>query len=108
MNRGASAPPFFFPPSSATITGRTPMTPVTSHQHISVRGDKQTVTEDFKLVTKHTRAGKNGKDIMCPVCGHVVRVHHFAWSALQCSNCKTMVDKYDYLVDQLDTWRTPR
>ena len=99
MNRGASAPLFHH-------HQMTP--PVTSHQHISVRGDKQTVTEDFKPVTRYTRAGNNGKDIMCPVCGHVCRVYHFAWSASQCSNCKTMVDKYDYLVDQLDTWRTPR
>ena len=82
--------------------------PTTSHQHISVRGDNQTNTEDYKPVTRYTRAGNNGKDIMCPVCGHVCRVYHFAWSASQCSNCKTMVDKYDYLVDQLDTRRTPR
>ena len=43
MNRGASAPLFHH-------HQMTP--PVTSHQHISVRGDKQTVTEDFKPVTR--------------------------------------------------------
>ncbi len=82
--------------------------PITSHKHISVRGNSQTVTEDYALVTKRTRAGNNGKRVMCPVCGHVHRVYHFSWSALSCTNCTSMVDKYEWLVDQLDTWRTPR
>ena len=82
--------------------------PTTSHKHISVSGKKQIITEHYELVTKYTRAGNNGKNIMCPVCNHVERVYHFSWVAGQCSNCKTMVNKYDYLVDQLDTWRTPR
>ena len=102
MNRGASAP--LFSTQTTIITGLM----LTSHKHISVRGNTHTITEHYAPVAKRTRAGNNGKDIMCPVCGHVARVYHFSWSASQCSNCKTMVNKYEYLVDQLDTWRTPR
>ena len=39
------------------------MVPIKSHQHISIRGDKQTITEDFKPVHKWTRAGNNGKTL---------------------------------------------
>ena len=81
---------------------------ITLYKHISVRGSKQTTTQSYAPVVKYTRAGYNGKQIMCPECGHVHRVGHFSFAALQCTNCTTMVDKYDWLVDQLDTWRTPR
>ena len=84
------------------------MTPITSHKHISVRGDKQTVTEDYALIHKRSRAGKNGKNIMCPVCGHIHRIHHLSWSSLTCTHCGSDVDKYEWLIDQTDTWRTPK
>ena len=106
MNRGDFGPLFSTIIKSPSSHLR--MTPTTSYKHLSIRNGVETVTEHYEPVTKHTRAGNNGKDIMCPVCGHVCRVYHFSWSASQCSNCKTMVNKYDYLVDQLDTWRTPR
>ena len=48
-----------------------------------------------KPITRHTRAGKHGKEIMC-TCGDVHRVYHFAWSALGCQACGNMVDKYDF------------
>ena len=81
---------------------------ITSHKHIVVNGDHTTTTEHYAQVTGRTRAGKNGKNIMCPVCGHVHRVHHFSWTALTCTKCKSDVQKSEWLVDQLDTWRTPR
>ena len=84
------------------------MTPITHHKHIVVRGDKQTVTEDYVPMTKRTRAGKNGKNIMCPVCGHIHRIHHLSWSSLTCTRCGSNVDKYEWMVDATDTWRTPK
>lgn len=47
-------------------------------------------------VTKHTRAGRAGKEIYCPHCGSANRVYHFAWCATTCQSCRAMVDKYDW------------
>ena len=52
---------------------------------------------DFK-VNKYTRAGQYGKAICCPECKDVMTVYHFAWSRLECLNCKQSVDKYDWRV----------
>ncbi len=49
-----------------------------------------------KLVNKHTRAGYNGKIIVCPECDSRARVFHFAWSALGCLDCQHLVDKYEW------------
>ena len=84
------------------------MTPITHHKKIIVNGDKQTVVQNYGPVTGRTRAGKNGKNIMCPVCGHIHRIHHLSWTSLTCTSCKTDVDKYEWLIDQTDTWRTPK
>ena len=84
------------------------MTPITHHKKIIVKGDKQTVVQNYGPVTGRTRAGKNGKNIMCPVCGHIHRIHHLSWSSLTCTSCKSDVDKYEWLIDQTDTWRTPK
>ena len=43
---------------------------------------------DYPHVTKHTRAGKNGKDLYCPHCARSVHVYHFSWDALVCVECK--------------------
>jgi len=48
-----------------------------------------------KPITRYTRAGRDGKFIMC-TCKHVTRVYHFSWSALGCQKCEQMVNKYDY------------
>ena len=48
-----------------------------------------------KPITRHTRAGKQGKEIMC-TCGAIHRVYHFSWSGLGCQTCGNMVDKYDF------------
>ena len=59
---------------------------------------------DFTLViknscvTKYTRAGKNGKQIVCPECDNIRRVYHFNFSGLTCPKCKQSVDKYDWKV----------
>ena len=49
-------------------------------------------------VTKYTRAGKNGKAILCPVCKSVRTVYHFNFSGLTCPECKQSVDKYEWEV----------
>jgi len=81
---------------------------ITHYKHISMRGDTQVVTEHYAPIIKRTRAGNNGKRIMCPHCETTHIVYHFSWSSAGCPNCRIMVPKYFYLVDQLDTWRTPR
>jgi len=47
-------------------------------------------------VTKHTRAGLKGKEILCPECKHKTRVYHFSWLAIKCSGCKEFIDKYNF------------
>lgn len=48
-------------------------------------------------VDKHTRAGKNGKVIVCPCGDNSRRVYHFAWGALTCP-CGKMIEKEDWRV----------
>ena len=50
----------------------------------------------FSNVNRYTRAGKNGKDILCPECRTWGTVYHFAWSALGCTHCNEMIDKEDW------------
>jgi len=52
-----------------------------------------TTTVSFKPITPRVRAGKWGKHIMCPKCETIKKVYHFSWSALNCVNCDTMIDK---------------
>jgi len=53
-------------------------------------------------VNGNTRAGKHGKCIQCPYCGHKVIVYHFAWTASMCGlmagGCDTAVEKNNWLV----------
>ena len=84
------------------------MADIISHKRIKVRGGTQTLEEHFEPVHKYTRAGKNGKNIKCPRCGEIHRVYHFNWSGAACPKCTLFVTKYEWLVDQLDTWKTPR
>lgn len=51
-------------------------------------------------VNQRTRAGKNGKEIVCPKCNGTSRVYHFSWSATTCQKCKEMIDKYDWSLAQ--------
>jgi len=52
-------------------------------------------------VNKNTRAGRNGKCLACPHCGHKVIVYHFAWCGMMCVSgvCwEQEVEKNDWLV----------
>ena len=68
--------------------------------------DFKTLNTKFYLsnkVTKYTRAGKNGKQIVCPECRSIRTVYHFNWSGLTCPECKESVDKYDWEVYNSNT-----
>ena len=49
-------------------------------------------------VTKYTRGGKYGKQLVCPECGNIIRIYHFSFSGLTCPKCKQSVDKYRWKV----------
>ena len=51
---------------------------------------------DFIPVTKTARSGKHGRLIQCPDCHVVFRIYHFAWTSIQCTNCKCTSPKLDY------------
>ena len=53
----------------------------------------------FKTVNRYTRAGKNGKQILCPECKEWGKVYHFNWYALGCTCCGEMIDKEKWLVE---------
>ena len=53
----------------------------------------------FKTVNRHTRAGKNGKDILCPECREWLTVYHFNWHTLVCHSCNESVNKEDFIVE---------
>ena len=52
-----------------------------------------------KRVNRHTRAGKNGKQITCPMCNKSHNVFHFSWSALTCQSCKQSINKEDWILE---------
>ena len=54
-------------------------------------------SEDI-YVTRYTRGGKNGKQLVCPECGNIIRIYHFSFSGLTCPKCKQSVDKYNWKV----------
>ena len=49
-------------------------------------------------VTRYTRGGKNGKQLVCPDCGNIIRIYHFNFTGLTCPQCKQSVAKYDWKV----------
>ena len=49
-------------------------------------------------VTRYTRGGKNGKQLVCPECSNIIRIYHFNFSGLTCPQCKQSVDKYSWKV----------
>ena len=57
-------------------------------------------TSYFTTVNRYTRAGKNGKDILCPECREWGTVYHFSWSALVCQSCKESVNKEEWIVEK--------
>ena len=85
------------------------MTPTTHSKHISVRDGKGTLVDDYAQIQKKDRAGSNGKNIKCPECGQDQRTYHLAWSKCSCHGYRQYIPKYNGgLIDQLDTWMTPR
>ena len=52
----------------------------------------------MKLVNKYTRAGNNGKEIICPLCDNKHTVFHFSWSALTCQCCRDSIDKPEWIL----------
>ena len=60
--------------------------------------DFSPISNKNSYVTKYTRAGKNGKQIVCPECESIRRVYHFNFSGLTCPECKQSVDKYSWKV----------
>ena len=68
--------------------------------------DFKTLNTKFYLsnkVTRYTRAGKNGKQIVCPECRSIRTVYHFNFSGLTCPECKESVDKYEWEVYNSNT-----
>ena len=49
-------------------------------------------------VTKHTRAGAEGRAILSPCCLAQRVVYHFSWSAIICPACGAEVLKRRWLV----------
>ena len=60
--------------------------------------DFKTQSINNSCVTKYTRGGKNGKQLVCPECDNIIRIYHFSFSGLTCPQCKQSVDKYDWKV----------
>ena len=60
--------------------------------------DFQNKTNKNSCVTRYTRGGKNGKQLVCPECGSIRRIYHFNFSGLTCPQCKQSVAKYDWKV----------
>ena len=60
--------------------------------------DFKPLSNNNSYVTKYTRGGKNGKQLVCPECDNIIRVYHFSFSGLTCPKCKQSVDKYSWKV----------
>ena len=57
------------------------------------------MTQSNKNVNKYTRAGNNGKVIICPQCNTEATVYHFSWCALTCQSCRANVNKEDWIIE---------
>ena len=60
--------------------------------------DKTNKNSEDIYVTRYTRGGKNGKQLVCPECDNIIRIYHFSFSGLTCPKCKQSVDKYSWKV----------
>ena len=60
--------------------------------------DFKTQSINNSYVTKYTRGGKYGKQLVCPECDNIIRIYHFSFSGLTCPKCKQSVDKYRWKV----------
>ena len=55
-----------------------------------------------KKVNRYSRAKKSGTVLRCPKCDSTEgnRVYHFSWSAITCQNCREMVEKNEWEIDE--------
>ena len=53
-------------------------------------------------VNKHTRAGRDGREIVCPKCDEKNTVYHFSWTGIECRHCGKDVAKQDWGVALTD------
>ena len=60
--------------------------------------DFKPLSNNNSYVTKYTRGGKYGKQLVCPECRSIRTVYHFNFSGLTCPECKESVDKYSWKV----------
>ena len=60
--------------------------------------DYKDISNTNSNVTRYTRGGKNGKQLVCPECDNIIRIYHFSFSGLTCPKCKQSVDKYRWKV----------
>ena len=51
---------------------------------------------ELKKVDNKTRAGYEGRMIICPQCKKGFTVYHFSWNACICDTCRKMIDKKDW------------
>ena len=52
----------------------------------------------MQKVNKRTRAGKLGKNIICPKCSKKSLVYHFSWFLIQCQKCKNFIEKQNWRI----------
>ena len=60
--------------------------------------DYKDISNTNSNVTRYTRGGKNGKQLVCPECDNIIRIYHFNFSGLTCPKCKQSVAKYEWKV----------
>ena len=60
--------------------------------------DFSPISNNNSYVTKYTKGGKYGKQLVCPECDNIIRIYHFSFSGLTCPKCKQSVDKYRWKV----------
>ena len=60
--------------------------------------DFKDISNNNRKVTRYTRGGKYGKQLVCPECSNIIRIYHFNFSGLTCPKCKQSVAKYDWEV----------
>ena len=55
----------------------------------------------MKKVNGRSRAKRDGTVLRCPKCDSTdTRVYHFSWSAITCQNCREMVEKNEWEIDE--------
>jgi ribosomal protein S27E len=55
-------------------------------------------TKNMKKVNKYTKAGKDGKSLICPNCKNKEVVYHFSWTEIVCGGCFKSVSKYKWWI----------